>query len=104
MTILNGKNADLPSKDRATTEDVGDMKEALCETARGRPSPYHPVGGAHRIKWPVVGSGPTRDIINKRRREICIDKECDLRARDNIACGIDAVRDGGGGGYSAVEQ
>ena len=87
-----------------TTEDVGDMKEALCEMARGRLSPYHPVGGARRIKWPAVGSGPTRDIINKRRCEIHIDKECDLRAQDDVACGIDAVGDGGGGGYSAVEQ
>jgi len=62
-------------------------REALCETARGRPSPQHPVagGGARRVKMTCgwVWSDE-RDLVNEGRREIRSDKECDLRARDDM--------------------
>jgi len=56
-------------------------REALCEMARGRPSPQHPVagGGACRVKMTCsqVWSNE-RDLINEGRHEICSDKECNL--------------------------
>ena len=37
-------------------------------------------------------------LVNEGRREICIDEERDLKARDDADCEMETVGDGGGAG------
>jgi len=49
------------------------------------------------MSWGWVWSDE-RVLVNEGRREIRIDEERDLSARDDAECEIDAVGDGGGAG------